>query len=164
MPGEYDTYLNAYKDGERIYSDTLKVCLENKKDFLKYNWSEITKSDKEFYCYNNALRPEATLYSLNRYANLMPSVEVMAMSDDHGKNFATVKDLLYTLYGEPTYDSNIHIYDQFEELFSANNSHANDYPLSIWVTEKANIALMQGREAEWFRYFIYAETATAKGE
>ena len=99
LPGEYDTYLNAYKDGERIYSDTLKVSLGNEKDFLKHNWSEITKSDNGFYGYNNALRPEATLYFLNRYENLTPSVEVMAMSDDHGKNFATVKNLLYTLYG-----------------------------------------------------------------
>ena len=45
-PGTYKTYLLGYKNNEIIYSsDTISIDITNKKDFLAFNWKDVTDSD-----------------------------------------------------------------------------------------------------------------------
>ena len=43
-PGEYKTNLTAWKDNKVIFRHQLAVTITDEKDFLEYNWKDITKT------------------------------------------------------------------------------------------------------------------------
>lgn len=45
--------IKAYKDGDVVYSDAISVSLTNDKDFLMFNWNEITENSDNSIGYVN---------------------------------------------------------------------------------------------------------------
>ena len=44
LPGSYDTYILAYKDNKVVYGDTVSVKVTNNKEFLGFNWKDVTNT------------------------------------------------------------------------------------------------------------------------
>lgn len=94
-PGTYKTYLLGYKNNEIIYSsDTISIDITNKKDFLAFNWKDVT--DSSFITgYANNL-DEYHLSTQTHIHQGIPSVVLYARSEKYEKGGSIKsKQILY---------------------------------------------------------------------
>lgn len=94
-PGTYKTYLLGYKNNEIIYSsDTISIDITNKKDFLAFNWKDVTDSDFTTGYANNL-----DGYYLSTQTHIhqgVPSVMLYAKSEKYEKGGSMKsKQILY---------------------------------------------------------------------
>lgn len=161
-PGTYKTYLLGYKNNEIIYSsDTISIDITNKKDFLAFNWKDVTDSDFTTGYANNL-----DGYYLSTQTHIhqgVPSVMLYAKNEKYEKGGSMKsKQILYnyinSFFSLPNYTatSDESLRKEFSTIFSFQEKNA--IPLNIWLTPKAKIVLLRkdfkGLESE---YKIYAE-------
>ena len=161
-PGTYKTYLLGYKNNEIIYSsDTISIDITNKKDFLAFNWKDVTDSDFTTGYANNL-----DGYYLSTQTHIhqgVPSVMLYAKNEKYEKGGSMKsKQILYnyinSFFSLPNYTatSDESLRKDFSTIFSFQEKNA--IPLNIWLTPKAKIVLLRkdfkGLESE---YKIYAE-------
>ena len=161
-PGTYKTYLLGYKNNEIIYSsDTISIDITNKKDFLAFNWKDVTDSDFTTGYANNL-----DGYYLSTQTHIhqgVPSVMLYAKNEKYEKGGSMKsKQILYnyinSFFSLPNYTatSDESLRKEFSTIFSFQEKNA--IPLNIWLTSKAKIVLLRkdfkGLESE---YKIYAE-------
>lgn len=165
LPGKYETYLVGYKDAKVVYSDTLEIQITNNKDFLGYNWKDITQKGDSRLVYVDVL---SRVYEFGTFQNIYqgtPSVELSLSkkkyneeendaSQQESKNI--LLNYISALYKAPTYlETDPLLQEKYDQLFR--NKQKDAYPQCIWLTPKARIVLLKC-EAEWLnRYVIYAE-------
>ena len=161
-PGTYKTYLLGYKNNEIIYSsDTISIDITNTKDFLAFNWKDVTDSDFTTGYANNL-----DGYYLSTQTHIhqgVPSVMLYAKNEKYEKGGSMKsKQILYnyinSFFSLPNYTatSDESLRKEFSTIFSFQEKNA--IPLNIWLTPKAKIVLLRkdfkGLESE---YKIYAE-------
>lgn len=155
LPGEYETLLTTYKDGKAISSSKQNQTITNKKDFLAYNWSEITHTSQAWADFANVLNRD-NIWSTYKFNNGIPSVHLISPKGDA---YHMLYGYLCKLYDQPTYNDKEHkLWRLYDQLFSENKISGN--PCAIWVTERAHIILLLADEDyDWQRYKVYAEPA-----
>lgn len=168
-PGKAKCILSAYKDGEILYGDTLEVDVKNDKDFLMYNWADIKdNSDKISTGHVNSVNENFTLYSYTG-VNDVPYINVFienSLNRDDEEMRLHEKELLNyisNIYGKPLYDSNS---PGLTEFFKTNFKAVKaEYmkPVSVWQTEKNNIALLSGTDTEEEMSWTYIHAEPRQG-
>lgn len=160
-PGEYKTTLTAWKDNKAIHSRQLEIPIFDGKDFLAYNWRDITKESQAWTGYNDVLQSSPVLLSSYGLSGAIPYAEVRVFV----QHFVECYDILYSylckIYSAPTYVDTTekqNIWRLYDDLFSEQKKYPNAYPVAIWLTERANVVLlMQDESTETPGYIIYAE-------
>lgn len=156
-PGEYKTYLTAWKDNKTIYRHQLDVSITDNKDFLGYNWSDITKESQAWTGYEDVLRSSPDLHTTYGLKDNVPYIEVRILFSTIAQSYSALNEYFRNLYSAPTYgDRTDKMWQRYNELFSEHKPDA--YPDAIWVTERANIALLLMDEStDYPGYVVYAE-------
>ena len=135
--------IQAYKDGEVIYTDGIEVNLTNDRDFLMFNWDQIEHaSGLGTLVYNNFIHPHYSVVSMAGFKGQNPYVKV---SVEKPENLEDVQAWLYEymskLYKQPAYSEDSEVKTKFAELFAS--AEDNETPMYIWQGEKAAIALVE---------------------
>ena len=149
--------IQAYKDNDVIYTDAIEVNLTNDRDFLMYDWDDISDAAIGTVPYNNFIIPELCLISRTGFVGEVPYAIVTM---DKGMNVEGVKAWLYDyvvkLYKEPLYSESEEVKAKYNELFAS--ADVKDTPLYIWQDSKSVVALIQYDygEGRWI-YYIKAE-------
>ncbi len=162
LPGEYETVLTGYKDHKAVSSDTVTIRISDSRDFLGYDWAEITASGKSSTGYVDVLSDRGFTTHASLRDNV-PSVTLFLWDQWFSEESVPILyDYMCSLYSTPAYDSDdASLAQQYATLFTHNEADA--YPLSIWITPAANVVLLKlgdGR-LEPCRYEIRAEPCAA---
>jgi len=125
-----------------IYTDAIEVNLTNDRDFLMYDWDDISDAAIGSVGYNNFIVPELTLLSQSFWKDETPYVRVYL---DKSMNSPYAKEWLYDyitrLYKTPAYSDSSEVEEKYTELFAS--ADENDTPLYIWKDDKSVIALVR---------------------
>lgn len=157
-PGEYKTYLTAWKDNKEINRHQLDISVTDEKDFLLYNWNEITKDSQAWTGYADVLRSSPDLMTTYGLSGTVPYAEMRLFNSN---SLTQTYDVLYgyvcQLYSTPKYDDKKdNMWKLYDELFS--EQKRSGYPVAIWTTEQANIILLLLDDGmDYPAYVIYAE-------
>ncbi len=157
LPGEYETVLTGYKDDKAIRADTLTVTIADGKDFLCYDWNEITARGEGGTGYADVLSDRNFTTSVGFNDN-GPSVNLFLWDTwESEESVGILSDHISSLYSAPVYGlGDESLVERYEALFK--NRREDEYPLSIWITEASNIVLVKwdtGYGA--YHYEIHAE-------
>lgn len=163
FPGDYETCLTAWKDNKVLYQDILSVTIINDKDFLGFNWKDVTNTSQAWTSYADVIGSNPDLMTTYRFNAGVPSVEVAYFNVTSDKYLSQSYDVLYnyfcSFYSQPTYEDKKDkqkIFRLYKELFSEQKVYPNAYPCAIWVTDNANAVLLLD-EDDSARYIVYAE-------
>ena len=148
--------IKAYKDGDVVYSDAISVSLTNEKDFLMYNWKEITESMNNSIGYVNFVDEGHEFLSTHYVVGETPIAKV-SLSKPTDDTLDWLYEYLYKLYKEPLYSSESFTQEQYKNLFT--DIDDRETPLYIWQTASSLIALIHyyDTDEDITRYYIKAE-------
>ena len=163
LPGIYETYLLGYKNDKIVYSDTTEVQLLNDKDFIGYNWKDITGSLGHSTGYQDVLSNEYRFSTYQDIHNNVPSVELFLRDKKNmdetafqQKSKTILANYMTSLYGKPMYSAtDERLFEKYNTLFSY--KHEKGKPQCIWITLKSNIVLLEYYNRDQVEYIIYAE-------
>jgi hypothetical protein len=165
--------LDGFKDGKIILSDSLKIKVNNNRDFLGFNWGDITSSDQIYTGNVNVLEPDFDISWWRRFIAGKPSINVLFQPTEDIRNDDVLAEKFYTerqeqlildyisgLYGEPVLNidkDGATITDTFHSIFKQEEDSFS--PRYIWETATSNIVMLQSyREPEqYYVCHIYAE-------
>jgi len=160
FPGKHVTYLIAWKDNKELFRDQLDVTVTNGKDFLAYNWDDITKNSQAWTSYMDVLKSSPNLITTYGLIDFVPYVETRVFGSDFDESFKILYDYFCELYSQPTYEApeDKSIFTQYEQLFSEQKKYPGEYPCAIWSTERTNLVLlMLDDNQDGPAYVVYAE-------
>ncbi len=167
LPGEYITTLQGYKDDKIITENSITITIENKSDFLSYNWKNV-EVESMTMGYADSFDKQTTWEHYTRVGkngNYL-FVHFFVRNKDREKDYLLndekkeyLSNYLNTLYGKPKYtEENVNELKQaYEQMF--NMELTNPEPSKIWVTPTTKMVLV--KEYNTFReeevYNVYAE-------
>lgn len=132
--------IQAYKNGKVVYTHSKQIQLHNDKDFLMYNWNEITQNAPNNIGYVNFLNPKLEIISTHYITQNTP-VAKMTLSEYSGDTGKWLSDYINKLYkNAAVYDKESGVTEKFKELFVSPDNR--ETPQYIWVTDKSAIALV----------------------
>lgn len=148
--------IKAYKDGDVVYNDAISVSLTNEKDFLMYNWNEITKNSDNSIGYVNFVDEKHEFVSTHYTVNGIPIARV-SLSKPADDTLEWLYEYLCKLYNEPLYSSESEVQEQYGKLFT--DIDKRETPQYIWKTDRSCIALIHWYDSEEdiTQYYIKAE-------
>ena len=148
--------IKAYKDGDVVYSDAISVSLTNDKDFLMYNWKEITESMNNSIGYVNFVDEGHEFLSTHYVVGETPIAKV-SLSKPTDDTLDWLYEYLYKLYKEPLYSSESFTQEQYKNLFT--DIDDRETPLYIWQTASSLISLIHyyDTDEDITQYYIKAE-------
>ena len=148
--------IKAYKDGDVVYSDAISISLTNDKDFLMYNWEEITESMNNSIGYVNFVDEGHEFLSTHYVVGETPIAKV-SLSKPTDDTLDWLYEYLYKLYKEPLYSSESFAQEQYKNLFT--DIDDRETPLYIWQTASSLIALIHwyDTDEDIIQYYIKAE-------
>ena len=157
-PGEYKTNLTAWKDNKVIFRHQLAVTITDEKDFLEYNWKDITKNSSAWSTYADVLKSGPNLMTTYGLCGTVPYTEVRVFNGNMTQSYQ-LYDYFCKLYSVPTYEDNRDkMWQLYDELFSEQKVYPSAYPVAIWVTERVNIVLLLlDDNTGYSNYVVYAE-------
>ena len=148
--------IKAYKNGDVVYSDAISVSLTNNKDFLMYNWNEITENFDNSIGYVNFVDEKHEFVSTHYIVGKTPIVKVF-LSKPENETLDWLYEYLYKLYKEPLYSSESGVQEQYGKLFTEIDNR--ETPQYIWKTESSLIVLIYWYDSDEdiTKYYIKAE-------
>ena len=148
--------IKAYKDGDVVYSDAISISLTNDKDFLMYNWEEITESMNNSIGYVNFV-DEGHEFLSTHYVVGETSIAKVSLSKPTDDTLGWLYEYLRKLYKEPLYNSESCVQEQYKNLFT--DIDGRETPLCIWQTANSLIALIHwyDTDEDITQYYIKAE-------
>jgi hypothetical protein len=148
--------IKAYKDGKLVYNDGISVSLSNDKDFLMYNWDEVTENSNSSVAYINFVDEKHEFVSSHYILDGTPIVKV-SLSKPADDTLEWLYEYLYKLYKEPLYGGESGVQEQYGKLFT--DTEKRETPLYIWQTDRSRIALIHWYDSDEdiTKYYIKAE-------
>ena len=148
--------IKAYKDGKLVYNDGISVSLSNDKDFLMYNWDEVTDNPNNPIGYVNFVDEKHEFVSSHYVIDGMPIVKV-SLSKPADDTLEWLYEYICKLYKEPLYSSESGVQEQYDKLFT--DTEKRETPLYIWQTDRSRIALIHWYDSDEdiTKYYIKAE-------
>lgn len=158
-PGNYETYLLSYKNGEVVARDTSRVVsIYNEKDFLGYNWDEV-KPQIGALGYGNILHEDNIFAIMQNIYQGVPAITLFISEKSELSNSKEIlSNYITSLYKwAPSYESSKdpEFMDKYNGLF--NHKIENTEPVKIWLTTTSKIVLLRYDESGQEAYQIYAE-------
>ena len=154
--GNIKTYLLGYKDNTVVYSDTLTLVVTNKKDFLGYNWKEITEDSKHTEGYVDVLS-DVQFSTFKTIHDNIPGVRFY-LWDNHSDSDKILSEYITKTYSAPVYTNKEAdlLLKKYHELFHYKKEKA--HPQCMWITPTSKIVLLRctDKDDPW-QYQIYAE-------
>lgn len=169
LPEQIEMLINCYKDDKIVWSNSAKIRIDNNKDFLGYNWKDITESADHSTGYHDVFERDYSFATYPAFKNEVPSVRLFCRNvkykkDDEYLAFLEeskniLENLITSLYSEPKYDSTDDdlLLSRYNELF---RTKYNDLiPLAIWTTRVSSIALVKIKDKfdGNYEYEVHAE-------
>jgi len=165
LPAEYKTCLLGYKNNKVISGDTLSISIVNNKDFLGYNWKDVTGTSRYNIGYQNVFQKGYDFVTYSIVTEGIPSACLFLIDNKNiGERTFALKskqilfDYMCSLYSTPTYrEDNLTLLKNYNELFK--NKKNGAVPECIWITPKSKIALLKEYDEleDYPKYRIYAE-------
>ena len=148
--------IKAYKNGKLVYNDGISVSLTNNKDFLMYNWNEVTDKSNNSIGYVNFVDEKHEFVSTHYIVDGTPIVKVL-LSKPENDTLEWLYEYLCKLYKEPLYSSESEVQEQYGKLFT--DIDKRETPQYIWKTDRSCIALIHWYDSEEdiAQYYIKAE-------
>ena len=148
--------IKAYKNGDVVYSDAISVSLTNDKDFLMYNWNEISENSDNSIVYVNFVDEKHEFASTHYIVSEIPIAKVW-LSKSADDTLEWLYEYLYKLYKKPLYSSESEIQEQYGKLFT--DIDKREAPQYIWKTDSSCIALIHWYDSDEdiTKYYIKAE-------
>ena len=148
--------IKAYKNGKLVYNDGISVSLTNNKDFLMYNWNEVTDNSNNSIGYVNFVDEKHEFVSTHYIVDGTPIVKVL-LSKPENDTLEWLYEYLCKLYNEPLYSSESEVQEQYGKLFT--DIDKRETPQYIWKTDRSCIALIHWYDSEEdiTQYYIKAE-------
>ncbi|PRD46216.1 hypothetical protein [Sphingobacterium haloxyli] len=168
LPGNYKTFLYGYKDGQLVVQDSAVTEIFADGDFLNINWDRSDENLNKMIGYTNNGMEDYSFQILTRLRDdvLSSRLSVRFDSFDYRRPNAEIGDrevelldsYITELYGEAKYhitDGPVH--DELLKLFKSKLKE--EQVLTIWRSEKSNIALIKGEDTDvnGFGHEIHAE-------
>lgn len=103
--------IQAYKDGEVIYTDGIEVNLNNDRDFLMFNWDQIEyASGLGTLVYNNFIHPHYSVVSMAGFKGQNPYVKVSVEKPESLEDAQTwLYEYMTKIYKQPVYSEDSEI-------------------------------------------------------
>lgn len=166
LPSKYKSILLGYKDNKIILADTTDIEILNDKDFLGFNWEDITESSPHSSGYVNVLSNDYELATYGSFKENLPSIDLYLWSDRNEDESELAKrsekilfNYISSLYTKPTYTTSTNdlLTEKYNQLFKHKKEGAK--PLAIWVTDKSNIVLYTFKDdfADYYSFRVHAE-------
>lgn len=148
--------IKAYKNGKLVYNDGISVSLTNSKDFLMYNWDEVTDNSNNSIGYVNFVDEKHEFVSTHYIVDETPIVKV-SMSEPVNDTLEWLYEYLCKLYKEPLYSSESGVQEQYGKLFT--DTDKRETSLYIWQTDRSRIALIHWYDSDEnnTKYYIKAQ-------
>lgn len=148
--------IKAYKNGKLVYNDGISVSLTNNKDFLMYNWNEVTDNSNNSIGYVNFVDEKHEFVSTHYIVDGTPIVKVL-LSKPENDTLEWLYEYLCKLYKEPLYSSESEVQEQYSKLFT--DIDKGETPQYIWKTDRSYIALIHWYDSDEdiTKYYIKAE-------
>ncbi len=157
-PGEYKTYLSAWKNNKVFSRQQLDITIANNKDFLLYNWNDITTESSDWMGYADVLKSTPDLILTQGLTNAVPYAETRVFSSKSVQSRQILYDYFCKIYAAPAYENTTEMGQLYNELFSPEKKYPAANPVAIWTTEHSHIALLLLYEGTEFpKYTIYTE-------
>ena len=155
-PGIFDTYLIGYKEGKAFSSDTISLNIENQRDFLGYNWSDIKGSLNKGQGYVNVLPNNYPFSTYQDKHQNTPCVKFY-LSDDTETNESILLDYIKSVYHDPVcnQENGDRIMKKYYDMFNYKKDNAS--PTNIWITPTSRIVLLKCYDGDYSYYEVYAE-------
>lgn len=154
-PKSYVTILKGYKDNQVILSDSVEVDIENGKDFLVFNWKDVTESSGNLIGYQNVFMNDSEWFTRCSVESGKQSIELFLINtlEEDEKEFSKnslrkMFELASELYLKPYYSREkdpSSLLAEYNELF-INKTDDNLSPLYIWLTPKSKIVLLEYKD------------------
>lgn len=153
LPAVYETYLLAYRSGNVISRDTLRIDVTNERDFLYRNWGDLDNIGHNIG-HNNSLNKNQEFYTLASKENDIPTIDLRLFNSGNEKELSFSQKsetelyrFINQLYGPPQYTKGFsELTAKYNELFTV---HPEAYtPVAFWLTKKAKIVLLRRNESE----------------
>lgn len=167
LPGEYKAYTYGYKDGKRISTDSLSLEIENKKDFLMFDWSDDIKvndyatgyttvfPERRDWVHSTIARKQDDKIAVVLFATTSKDYEYEERAQNTKEH---LDSYLEKIYGKPRYsiDKPTELKEQYEALFNIKPTASE--PFKIWLTPKSKIVLLKSITGTGHNiYRVYAE-------
>ena len=135
--------IQAYRDNEVIYTDALEVNLTNDKDFLMYDWDEVSDASKlGTVGFNNFIEPQYSIVTAAYFKENTPSVKVTVENPESLEDArAWLYEYMKKLYKDPVYSESAEVKTKYAELFVS--AQEDETPLYIWKDDKSVVALVE---------------------
>ncbi len=135
--------IQAYKDNEVIYTDAIEVNLTNDKDFLMYDWDEVSDASKlGTVGFNNFIEPQYSIVTAAYFKENAPSVKVTVENPESLEDARTwLYDYMKKLYKDPVYSESAEVKTKYAEFFVS--AQEDETPLYIWKDDKSVVALVE---------------------
>ena len=148
--------IKAYKNGEVIYNDGVSVLLTDDKDFLMYDWDEVTANLNSSIGYVNFVDDRHEFTGTHYIVNNTPIAKV-SLNKPSVETLEWLYEYLCKLYKEPLYNNESGVQEEYSRLFT--DIDRRETPLSIWQTERSLFALIHWYDSDEdiSRYYIKAE-------
>ena len=169
-PGMYDTVISYYRDGKVLKCDTVRLEVQNRKDFLMWNWADVNEETQDEWNIgiNNPFREDnkgeftyRRTYLDNTPGIVLQSSCIYTDRATEDKKIDQLYEYISEFYGKPKFDKGD---KEVNEYYTKSFGHQREgvSPICIWVTEKNKIALLRLVEDN-IEYssevWIYAEPA-----
>lgn len=161
LPGRYEAHLTAWKDNAPLIDSCLELNITDGKDFLLFNWQDITDNAKGWTGHANVLDEHCRFITNYGQEEGTPFMQLRIFEAAPSDSYTLLHDYFCRLYGEPAYGSRTvrqQMFDLYTELFSGHKLYPDASPLHIWLTERARVVLLQLEDwAKGADYVAYAE-------
>ena len=148
--------IKAYKNGKLVYNDGISVSLTNNKDFLMYNWNEVTDNPNNSIGYVNFVDEKHEFVSTHYIVDETPIAKVW-LSKSTDDTLVWLYEYLCKLYKEPLYSGESEAQEQYGKFFT--DTEKRETPQYIWQTDRSHIALINWYDSDEdiTKYYIKAE-------
>ena len=153
--------IQAYKNNEVIYTDAIEVNLTNDKDFLMYDWDEISDAAIGSITYNNFIEPQYSIVTSTYWKGQRPYAKVAVEKPESLEDARTwLYEYMKKLYKDPVYSVSSEVKMKYAELFVS--AQEDETPLYIWKDDKAVVALVEQYDefVPMTRVYVKAEPCT----
>ena len=142
-----------------IYTDAIEVNLTNDKDFLMYDWDEVSDASKlGTVGFNNFIEPQYSIVTAAYFKENTPSVKVTVENPESLEDArAWLYEYMKKLYKDPVYSESAEVKTKYAELFVS--AQEDETPLYIWKDDKSVVALV-----EQYDEFVPVTRVYVKGE
>lgn len=156
--GNYETYLDAWKDKEVIKRSVFYVKVkESRKDFLHMNWADMTRGSRKEL--SSALRKQSfkAYYHEDDAGHPYFEITVLGVLEDQ----QVLYDFITGIYGAPTLTADDDTFMGYYQKYCLAKK-ADESPIAIWNHDPNLVALVSDNDEEGNpeRYLLHVERLT----